>query len=293
MTENTINQRVMRNINSSLQRLDRNYLELSSGKRIHYPSDDPVGLAISLKLRGSLREMEQYKKNAENAVSWLEATDASLDELTKVLHRLKEIAVYGANETLPENSMNALADEVAELKNHVWQIANTKHESRYLFSGQQTREPAYNGPDHPTDPLGYAGDDRSLLVEVGTGSQLTYSVPGSEAFGDFFQRLDDFEQRLRNEEHEEISNNDLGMLEDRLDQILIIRSSIGAKVNRLERNIDRLGAMEVNYSGLLSKNEDADIAEVLMRLKMNEHVYEAALATGARILQTTLVNYLR
>ncbi|NLY89082.1 MAG: flagellar biosynthesis protein FlgL, partial [Firmicutes bacterium] len=97
VTENTINQRVMRNINSSLQRLDRNYLELSSGKRIHYPSDDPVGLAISLKLRNSLREIEQYKQNAENAVSWLEATDASLDELAKVLHRLKEIAVYGAN----------------------------------------------------------------------------------------------------------------------------------------------------------------------------------------------------
>src|SRR5690554_7486502 len=138
VTENTINKRVMRNINSSLQRLDRNYLELSSGKRIHYPSDDPVGLAISLKLRNSLREMEQYKKNGENAISWLEATDASLNELTKVLHRLKAIAVYGGNETLPEGSMNALADEVAELKDHVWQVANARHENRYLFAGQQT-----------------------------------------------------------------------------------------------------------------------------------------------------------
>lgn len=286
MTENTINKRVMRNINSSLQRLDRNYLELSSGKRIHYPSDDPVGLAISLKLRNSLREMEQYKKNGENAISWLEATDASLNELTKVLHRLKEIAVYGANETLPEESMNALADEVAELKNHIWQIGNTKYENRYLFAGQQTRTPPYD------DSFNYQGDDRYLLVEVGTGSQLEYSAPGSIVYGDFFTRLGELEDHLRNMEHENISG-DLAMLEERLDQILIVRSAVGAKVNRLERNIERLGAMEVNYSGLLSKNEDADIAEVVMRLKMNEHVYEAALATGARILQTTLVNYLR
>ncbi len=292
MTENTINQRVMRNINSSLQRLDRNYLELSSGKRIHYPSDDPVGLAISLKLRNSLREMEQYKQNGENAISWLEATDAALDELTKVLHRLKEIAVYGANETLPEESMNALADEVAELKNHVWQIANTRHENRYLFAGQQTKTPPYDSS------FNYQGDDRPLLVEIGTGVVLEYSVPGLEVFGDFggfgdfFTNLEELEDHLRNMEHENISG-DLAMLEERLDQILIVRSAVGAKVNRLERNIERLGAMEVNYSGLLSKNEDADIAEVVMRLKMNEHVYEAALATGARILQTTLVNYLR
>ena len=101
VTENTINRRVLRDINSSLQRLDRNYLELSSGKRLHYPSDDPVSLTISLKLRNGLREMEQYKKNAENAIAWLEVTDTLFDELSKVMHRLKEIAVNGANSVLP------------------------------------------------------------------------------------------------------------------------------------------------------------------------------------------------
>jgi len=287
VTEKIINQGLMKNISNSLQRLDRNYQQLSTGKRIQYPSDDPVGVTISLKMRACLREIDQYKANAETASSWLEATDASLDELTKVLHRLKEIAVYGGNETLPEDSMNALADEVAELKDHVWQVANARHENRYLFAGQQTKEPAYD------DSFAYQGDDRPLLMEVGIGSRMDYSVPGSEVFGDFFARLDEFEARLRNAEHEEISHTDLGMLEDRLDQVLNVRSSIGAKVNRLERNIERMGIMEVNYSGLLSKNEDADIAEVMMQLKMNEHVYQAALATGARILQTTLVNYLR
>ena len=93
-------------------------------------------------------------------------------------------------------------------------------------------------------------------------------------------------------EHDSVSA-DVGLLEQRLDQILIVRSAVCAKVNRLGRNIERLDIMNVNYSGLLSKNEDTDIAEAVMRLKMHEHVYEAALATGARILQTTLVNYLR
>jgi flagellar hook-associated protein 3 FlgL len=292
VTENIINRRVLRDINNSLQRLDRNYLELSSGKRLHFPSDDPVSLAVSLKLRNGLREMEQYKQNGENAISWLEATDAAFDELTKVMHRLKEIAVYGSNSVLPESAMNALADEVAELKNHVWQIANTRHENRYLFAGQQTKTPPYDGS------FNYQGDDRPLLVEIGTGVVLEYSVPAPEVFGDFggfgdfFTNLEELENHLRNKEHDSVSA-DVGLLEQRLDQILVVRSAVGAKVNRLGRNIERLDIMNVNYSGLLSKNEDTDIAEAVMRLKMHEHVYEAALATGARILQTTLVNYLR
>lgn len=286
VTENIINRRVLRDINNSLQRLDRNYLELSSGKRLHFPSDDPVSLAVSFKLRSGLREMEQYKQNGENAISWLEATDAALDELTKVMHRLKEIAVYGSNSVLPESAMNALADEVVELRNHVWQIANTRHENRYLFAGQQTKTPPYDGS------FNYQGDDRPLLVEIGTGVVLEYSVPGLEVFGDFFTILQEMENHLRNMEFDNVTA-DVGVLEQRLDQILIVRSAVGAKVNRLERNIERLDIMNVNYSGLLSKNEDTDIAEAVMRLKMHEHVYEAALATGARILQTTLVNYLR
>ncbi|HHU83239.1 MAG TPA: flagellar hook-associated protein FlgL [Firmicutes bacterium] len=286
VTENTINRRVLRDINSSLRRLDRNYLELSSGKRLHYPSDDPVSLAISLKLRNGLREIEQYKQNGENAIAWLKTTDSLLDELTKVMHRLKEIAVYGANSTLPQSSMDALAIEVNELKNHIWQVANTRHENRYLFAGQQTKTPPYD------DSFNYQGDNRPLLAEVGTGVLLEYSVPGPEVFGDIFNELDDLEAHLRNMEHESVSG-DLGVLEQRLDQILIVRAALGAKANRLERNIERLDIMDVNYSGLLSKNEDTDIAEAVMRLKMHEHVYEAALATSARILQTTLVNYLR
>src|SRR5690554_277909 len=138
VTEKIISEGMIKNIGSSLRRLDRYYQQLSTGKRLQYPSDDPVGVTVSLKMRAGLRELEQYIANAEFAVSWMEATDASLDELTKVLHRLKEIAVYGANDTLPEGSMNALADEVAELKDHVWQVANARHENRYLFAGQQT-----------------------------------------------------------------------------------------------------------------------------------------------------------
>ncbi len=287
VTEKIISEGMIKNIGSSLRRLDRYYQQLSTGKRLQYPSDDPVGVTVSLKMRAGLRELEQYIANAEFAVSWMEATDASLDELTKVLHRLKEIAVYGANDTLPEDSMNALADEVSELKKHVWQIANTTFENRYLFAGQQTKRPAYDAS------FTYQGDDRPLLLEVGTGSRVDYSVPGSEVFGDFFARLDEFEARLRNGDCEGISRNDLAMLDERLELVLKARSSLGAKINRLQRNIERMGTMEVNYSGLLSKNEDADIAEVVMHLKMSEHVYQAALATGARILQTTLVNYLR
>ena len=84
----------------------------------------------------------------------------------------------------------------------------------------------------------------------------------------------------------------LGDIDDKLDDLLLRRSTIGAKVNRLELQQNRLESTQTSYAGLLGQVEDADIAEVIMNLKMQENVYKASLAAGARIIQPTLVDFL-
>lgn len=93
-------------------------------------------------------------------------------------------------------------------------------------------------------------------------------------------------------DHDEVSTTHLQMLSDKLDDVLSVRSQIGAKVQRLVRTVERYESMDVNLNSLLSKIEDADIAETTMNMMMKESVYQAALATGARIIQNTLVNYI-
>lgn len=293
ITEKIVSNGVTRNINSSMRRIDKRYDEISTGKRIRYPSDDPVALITSLRLKDQIEEAERYVTNSNSAISWLEASDAALTEMTKVLHRLEELAVAGANGHLAQSSLNAYAEEVHELKGHLLQIANTQLGSRYLFAGQQTTKPAYD------DTFTYQGDENLLNIEIGPGNSLDVSYSGTTIFGDatssegdFFQFMDAFEAHIRAGDTDAVAN-DINGISEQLTRTLNNQASIGAKINRLERSNERYSQLELQFKTLLSKNEDVDLAEATMNLKMQESVYQAALAAGARILQTSMLDYMR
>jgi flagellar hook-associated protein 3 FlgL len=287
VTDKIISNGVARNINSSLRRLDKRYDELSCGKRIRYPSDDPIRLISSLRLNDAINEAQRYVDNSNAAMDWLNASDASLNEMNKSLLRLQTIAIAAANGDLPQSSFNAYADEVHQLRGHILQIANTQLGNRYLFAGQQTDRPAYNGN------YDYQGDDNPVIMEVGPGIALEVSYPGSRIFADFFAVLDKFETDIRNGNFLVVGRGDLDAINNYLERTLNNRSSIGAKVNRLERSNERYFQLDGQFHKLLSENEDIDIADSVMNLKMQESVYQAALASGARVMQTNMLNFMR
>jgi flagellar hook-associated protein 3 FlgL len=287
VTEKIISNGVARNINSAMRRIDKRYDQLSTGKRIHYPSDDPVALISSLRLNDSIKEAHRYVANSQTAIDWLQASDASLEEMDKTLLRLQEITIASANGHLPQSSLNAYADEVRQLRGHLLQIANTQLGDRVLFGGQQTDRPAYDSSYQ------YYGDNNSLMMEVGPGIIMDVSYPGPVIFGDIFNIMQKLESDIRTGQFHEIGNADLDALNDELDRALNNRASIGAKVNRLERSNERYSQLDLQFTKLLSINEDVDIADAVMKLKMQESVYQAALASGARVLQTTMLDHMR
>ena len=215
-----------------------------------------------------------------------------MDEMTKALHRLAELAVQAANGPLDQISLDGIAKEVEELRNHLYQIANTKQENTYIFGGERTNIPPYIYDPMATPDIDWQGSSAPLKAEVGTGIVMDITVTGDQVFGDFFDKLSGFIDNLRNGKPKEISAVDIANIQDRLDQVLQIRGEIGAKVNRLEKNLERMELMDINFRELLSKIEDTDYAEVTMNLMMQESVYQAALATSARIMRSTLVNYI-
>ncbi|HBR28768.1 MAG TPA: flagellar hook-associated protein 3 [Firmicutes bacterium] len=297
VTDNMVHTGIAGNIQSGLARMNQNYNRLTTGKMISRPSDDPVGLIMGMRLKKGINEGVQYKENANSALALLSSSDYALGEMTTVLHRLSDLAVRASNGTMEQTSLDAILSEVEEMRNHLYQIANTEQENTYIFAGERTNTPAYS-EDTSTDPstMTWEGSSVALQAEVGTGINMEITVTGDRVFGDpandFFAQLDGFITNLRNGNQQEISNTDITNIQNRLDEVLNIRGEIGAKVNRLEQNIERMDLMNINFKELLSKIEDTDYAEVTMNLKMQESVYLAALATGARIMQNTLVNYI-
>lgn len=278
---------LLNDLNTNLSKLTQTNAQLSSGKRINKPSDDPVGLVDSLRLRTNLGEFAQFKTNAEEAKSWLEATDSSLNEFQEVLHRVRELSVRGSNGTMSPDSIQAIEKEISQLKDHIVQIANTKQGDRYLFSGTMTRT-------LPFDSAGvYQGNTGSIAYEVGVGVKVPINVSGSTAFGSAFAVLGNLITDLSNGNAANIGGPRLAELDGVLDNLLEVRADTGARVNRLEFSISRIDSQTLNMTDLLSKTEDVDMAQLIIELKTQENVYRASLSAGAKIVQPSLIDFLR
>ncbi|NLM95354.1 MAG: flagellar hook-associated protein FlgL, partial [Firmicutes bacterium] len=139
----------------------------------------------------------------------------------------------------------------------------------------------------------YMGDDGKLEVEIGVGIVMDYNLPGDQVFSDIFTTLIQVRDWLRAGDCEELSTTGLAEVTKCTDDLLRWRSEIGAKVNRLEMTRERMTDFRLNVQKLLSQTEDIDLAQVVMELKMEENAYRTALASGARIIQPSLLDFLR
>ena len=296
ITNNMLVKNVTNNLYKNLARMDKLNKQLSSGKLINLPSDDPVAVARSLSLRTAVSETEQFRKNLADAKSWLEATDSALLSVEEILNRAKELAVKGSNGTLSPEDQQAISYEVDQLIDQLIGIANTSHEGRYIFAGHQTLKEPFT---RTGDTISFNGDDGKLQYRIGPGQLLTVNLNGDDIFGanetdpgKIFKALVDLKQNLEAGDGEKISSETLGEIEAARDNLLRYHSELGARMNRVELADLRMSELKINYQQLQSLNEDVDIAEVIMDLKMSETVYRAALATGARVIMPTLMDFL-
>jgi flagellar hook-associated protein 3 FlgL len=291
VTNNMMAKKMLSNLNQGMERLGRLNDKLSSGKEVTLPSHDPAAVARIMRLRTSLVETNQYYDNVDDMLSWLEATDSVLGSVGEALHRVRDLVIYGANDSLPDESRDALADEVDQILEGLVFTANSTHGVRHLFAGQRTTEAPFVMVSD--DQVEYRGDDGKLEVEIGVGIVMDYNVPGDEVFSEIFSTLIEVRDWLRGGNCEELSSTGLAKVTECTDSLLRWRSEVGAKVNRLEMTRERMTDFRLNLQRLLSQTEDIDLAQVVMELKMEENAYRTALASGARIIQPSLLDFLR
>jgi flagellar hook-associated protein 3 FlgL len=288
------------NLNNNYTNMDKYQRQLATGRKINLPSDNPAGLVKSLRLRTNLVEGEQYLANINEGINFMETTDAALDNLTAIMQRIRELAVNAANGTNDDSARKAIADEIKELTDQITIVANTSYGSKYIFAGTNvTQQPCQEDSD--PDTFKWTGNNEALQLEIGVGVKLTINLTDS-SMNNFFvgngtdPGVIDFCRELVNDIEAgnlDAVNAALTTADKFIDNLLTARSTIGAKVNRLELQQSRLDSTQISYTSLLAQNEDADIAEVIMNLKMQESVYRASLAAGARIIQPSLVDFLR
>ena len=314
ITNKSMNINLLRNLNQGLKRYDRLSEQLVSGRKVHRPSDSPATISNIMDLNSSLIETEQYLRGAADAQSWLESTDSALDSLTNVLHRLRDIITMGANDTQDDAARFALAQEAEQLFDSIIQLGNSTHGSKYIFAGQLTTvKPFVRESDDPNSDQyfnvkykgGYrtaTGDLAKVEFEVSTNSYLTVNVADAEEVGGVVEErlftpilnlIKEVRENLINNNVTDLSNQNLGELEQTLDRVLRHRADVGARMARADLAEERLQDLRLNFNKLLKNVQGVDYAETIMQLKNEEHIYRTALSVGARILQPSLVDFLR
>lgn len=299
VTQKMLNTQLLRNLSNNLGRMEKLQNQMSTGKKINIPSDDPVGISFSLRYRSDLAANEQYQENVDAALSWLEYTDSMMGQIGDVMQRARELAVQGANGTNPDTASEVIAKEISQLQDQLVQIGNSKFNGKYVFNGQMTDVQPFSSDGAALNRT----DNGAIRYEVGEGMVIPINLTGSEVFGEagtdaspnntnMFQIMQDLKAALETGNQGEVSNI-LGRIDERMEIFLKARAEVGARVNRIELAGNRLQDISINLQTLISKTEDADMAETITNLKMQENVYQASLSAGARIIQPSLVDFIR
>ncbi|MGE5543435.1 MAG: flagellar hook-associated protein FlgL, partial [Bacillota bacterium] len=241
---------------------------------------------------------EEYLNKISEARNFMNTTDSALANVTDILHRANELTIEGINGTSSVAAREAIAAEIRQLQDQIGVIANTTFGAKHIFAGTDVTEAPLQDDPMTGDKI-WTGNDSEMHLEIGAGTTVPINSTMREVFFNtdpanpgLYQLLDKIATDLENGDVAGM-NQDLGLMQDKLDAVIKERAIIGAKVNRLDLQENRLKSTGINYEELLSKNQDADMAEVIMQLKMQENVYRASLAAGARIIMPSLVDFLR
>ena len=254
---------LLKNLQQTSRRIEDLQNQLGTGKRFQVPSEDPNATRDSMELRTVGTEVEQYLKNAGDGAGWLSTTDIALDQLGNVFNRAKDLAIYGANDSLPAESKQALAQEARQLVAQAVQIANSTHGSRYVFAGYSTGTKPYalNADGVTVNRVAPPDAGQDITRQVGDGEQVAINVTGDALQGttNIFDALKGLAQDLETGDSTSLSTTRAADIEAAADHILEVRARVGAKVNRMESAQDQLQGIQLNFAALLSKAEDADI----------------------------------
>jgi flagellar hook-associated protein 3 FlgL len=296
VTQSMLASNMLQNLSSSNDKMQTYQNQLASGKKLTKPSDDPAAAMRAMGYRSNLQQIQQYQSNFTEANNWLGTTDSSLGEATQVLQSVQELATQAANGTMTDSDRQALQDQVKQLRDQLVNVANTKVGNKYIFNGTNTLNPPVT---EQTDPNGnttvtVSSNNDPVNIELSKGISIQVNSTPQNAFSQkMFDDLNSLITNLGPNGDTSQLSSQIGTISDRVNDIVGERAVVGARENRVQLMEDRVNSQEVSATQMMSNNEDADTAKVITDLTAEESVQRAALSVGARVIQPTLVDFLK
>jgi flagellar hook-associated protein 3 FlgL len=298
ITQRSVTNTMMQGLQSNQAKLQQIQEQLSSGKQISRPSDSPVKTVETMQFRSELRRTEQYVRNADDGLALLDTADTALTGSLDMTRRARDLTLRALNGSVNAAGREAMAAEIDTLREGLIGVANLRYLDRPVFGGTTPGTTAYSSPTALNPGGEYQGNDGVLSRTVATGTQVEVSMTGPEVFGSgntqLFDVLASLSSALRGPE------SGLGALDDGLskldtatNRIISALGTIGARTNRMDTMITRAKDALISLTNNLSEVESIDLPRTIVDLQMQEVAYKAALGATARVVQPSLLDFLR
>jgi flagellar hook-associated protein 3 FlgL len=302
VTESSMHTRALGDLQRGMARGQRLLSQISSGKQLTRPSDSPTGTVASLQLRGEARTIQQYVRNADDGLGWLGTIQDKLGDASSSVIRVRDLTLQALNSANTGQSLDALAGEIENIRQGLLGQANAKFMNRPVFGGTTPGSVAY-------DETGkWVGNENPTTRTVGPNAKVRIEVTGLEAFGrdpdpanplptdadtnSLFTVLDTLSTAIRTGDNTSIEAG-LKNLDGSHELLKSALSGIGARYNRVTQMKQSADDHLFSVSSQLSDIEDVDLPKAIMELQIQQTSYQAALAATAKVIQPSLIDFLR
>lgn len=289
ITHRSLTQTSLAGLQGNLDRMQQLQQKLSSGKEISRPSDDPSGAIGVMQIRSEMSRAEQYARNADDGLAWLGTADAALQDVNTNLQRARDLTLTAMNGSIGQEGRNAMAVELDNIREQVLTSSNTTYLGRPVFGGTSAATTAYAADGT------WTGNDTAVSRNLAPGVSVEVSISGQQAFGpagdDVAVVLAEIADLMR--------NNPAGIpaaldrLDTRMAGVREAMSTVGARYNRVETVRAAGEGRAASLDNRLNELEGVDLPATIMELQMQEVAYQSALGATARVLQPSLMDFLR
>ena len=319
VTENSSAAAVNFTIKKAKTKLEELQLKGANLKKIRKPSDNPTGNSKALQISSRNKNIEQYLKNIDYAEFNVNIIEKSVEEITNILVKAKEIAILQSSDFYGGDIKQNVAEEVTQLKNQLIGISNKRLGNRYIFSGHRSLT-------KPFDEFGnYYGDNNNIQIEIARDFKIPVSLNGEELF--FFEKEIPENQRpdteptgpdraLASSSKKTFAKVNLIQLVDALDSslrtndkastqsllddldtaiknVVKVRTKIGSVTNSIDSFRNKLEKEEIDNKDLKSKIVDADVADLFSEVSKQQQILGTAYKGSQAILNQSLMDFLK
>ncbi len=270
--------------------------QIASGKQIQKPSDDPSASARLMRHTDRLSRIGQYQRNNNSARLWADAGDRTLQSVAYSLGRAKTLAVQAGNDTLGAEERNALATDIRAIADEMISLSNTKVTGRAIFAGTANVTEAYDAAG------AYQGDTSVVTRSIDSGEKVDVGLPGPEVFGvsnpgdplngTVFEALHELADRVVAADNAGVRAG-IEAVDAATNRVATGQGRLGAVARQLEVVADRQTSEELAVTSSMSRLQDTDVADAIIRLRSAEASYQATLSATSRSMGTSLLDFLR